>query len=211
MSRRNIKNNNQSTSSVSRQTARQANRRGVYAVRRKVSHESCETIFNIAEVLGPELDNAARLFYAHDLGVTVIGFGRQDKRHKGKGPKTSDVSELVSSSKNSLVAHFGKLSIFGHGKKKKLGLNLSCEELRDEENKYCDEFLKKGFPLRPDYNNDGIYAPHLSIALLNNDYVDHFSDPRVLRRLNRLANLGGSLLQEITLEPVNAQLNLRTN
>lgn len=183
-------------------TFRQANEHGIYAVRRLLSRESQPLLKDLENRLMPELTNVSQVFESQTLKVTVIGASRYDKRHRGKGPRTEHISEKVTSARYPIEAKLGKMAVYGSGRKNKLAIGLISNELIEEENNYMEQFEAVGFPLRRDYNDDGFYAPHLSIALLNNDHVPHFKDPRTIRRLGHIVNYEEFQNQQIIFDPV---------
>lgn len=177
-----------------------ANRRGVFAVRRRVAPESQESLQVISDILQPEIRSTGRLFDVRTLGVTVVGFSRFDRRHLGTGPPTSEVVRKVLSTSSALEVGLGKLSIYDTETKAKLGVALISEELEQEVEDLEDGFRRKGFSLRTDPNDDGEYAPHCSMALLYTDNLAHYQDPRTLRRLDTITGLSADTIQ-IVLEP----------
>ena len=178
-----------------------ANARGVFAVRRPISNEDYEKLQIIANVLQPELRNSARLFTVQTLGVTVIGFSRFDKYHRLNGPPTKDIAIQIPSTRKRLEARLGSISIYATGK---LGISLINPDLNDEEVAFEEEFDRSGFPLRaiPGVDEYSEYAPHLSIATIYGDNLYHFRDPTTLKRLSNIANLSSNGNQTIILEPV---------
>lgn len=182
-------------------TFQQAHEKGIFAIRRSVAPESYETLQAINNALVPELQNTARLFDVHTLGVTVIGFSRYDKRHRNSGPPTKDIVERVPSSRQKIEVTIGGLATYGSASKGKLGLQLVSTDLANEAHFFEQAFADHDFPLRNDPNCDGIlYASHCSLALLYNDTRAHFEDPR---SLNKLAELSGlATASSIILEPV---------
>ncbi len=183
-------------------TFRQANEHGIYAVRRLLARESQPLLKDLENKLMPELTNVSRVFEPQSLEVTVIGASRYDKRHRGKGPKTEHISEKVTSASYPIEAKLGKMAVYGSGRKHKLAIGLISDGLIEEENSYMAQFEIVGFPLRRDYNDEGFYSPHLSIALINNDRLAHFKDPRTIRGLGRISNYKDFLDQQIVFDPV---------
>jgi len=180
-----------------------ANLRGIHAVRRKVSASETEPLmYQIAQDIGSELENAARIFMPDNLGVTVVGFSRFNDRLIYRGPTTDSMLEKIPSLKQPIKAKLGSLAIFGSRVKAKLAVSLFSDELQNEVKALEDQYLLSGFPLKRDYNDDGSYLPHCSIALLYNDHLREIEDPRMLSRLSRLAGLGLAKDKTITLEPV---------
>lgn len=177
----------------------------IIPVRRLVSPESHTTLSIIEKLLRTELLGAARQFEVDGLGVTVIGFSRFDRRHRGpKGPPTSDIVREVPGAQEPLEVSLGGLAVFGSLQKAKLGLQLLSDELEEEVHAFEDAFEKRGFPLKPDHNaRDGVINLHCSIALLYGDRINDIGSEEWLHRVGHLvlAEVGEPT---ITLEPVNS-------
>ncbi len=196
------RNNRSSDRTAKANIIRRANLNGVYAVRRKISPASLSLMQSIEVKLLPELHNVGRLFDAHMLGVTVIGFSRFDKRHRGIGPSTASISEKITSTKMPLEVVLGRLAVYGSELKAKLGIDIFSDELINEELEYESCFSAADFPLKDDYNSNGSYKPHVSLALMYGDNFGYFKDKKLLARLDSVAGLGANCDKRITLEPV---------
>ncbi len=185
-------------------TLEEASLRGIFAVRRQLSADSQEVLLDIMDALHPELLNAARLFYLGELSITVIGFSRFDKKHRGTGPSTMSIVDRVQSTKHPIEeVKLGQLCIFGSEAKAKLAISLNSDELDQEVENIEAEYERKGFKLRKDYNSDNEdYSPHCSIALLFGDNLSHFQDPNTLNKLDMIAGLGELSTTSIQLDPV---------
>jgi hypothetical protein len=179
-----------------------AGQRGVVAIRRQIAPESQELLSSIADYLQPELQNVGRLFAPEALGVSIIGFSRYDKRHRGIGPATKDVVSMIESCYRPINVDIGRMAIFGTNRKAKLGVVLESEDLDYEVEVIENEFEKRGFPLRKDFNSEDGFLGHCSLALLYNDHLTRFQDPRTLKKLESIAGLRTSSPQVIVLEPV---------
>lgn len=157
----------------------------ILAIRRSVSPESYPVFENIAELLEPEIRNAARLFDISNLGVTVIGFTRFDKHHRQNWPPTREVVGTVHSAREPLEVKLGTLGVYGSDSKHKLGFSLESDALIAEISAFEQTFRDRGSPLRNDPNaNPDELTPHCSIALLYEENVGYFCDTRTLDRLN---------------------------
>ena len=195
--------NRQNRHQVQKQNRLQnANERGIFAVRRKVSPASRLLLQKIVDELQPELHNVSRIFDIKSLGVTVIGFSRFDKRHLGAGPATKKITDRVDSCHQVIEVQLGTLGIYGSDTRGKLGISLTSRQLVDEVLALQDEFQSAGFPLKADPNSAGEYQPHCSLALLDTDKSGHFKDERALRMLNGLHIIESSMSETIVLDPV---------
>ena len=183
-----------------------ANERGIFAIRRPLSPDSQQLLHRFSCILQSELHNSGRLFNPRSLGVTVVGFSRFNKRHKGIGPPTKRITAEVESCHHPINnVRLGSLAIFGSSFKGKLGINLISEELVNEAANLEGVFKEKGFPLRKDPNGDSSLTPHCSIALLYNDNLGHFQDDRTLAKLTQMIGLEKGITQSITLDPVSTR------
>lgn len=180
----------------------QANAKGIYAVRRKVAEQSYATLQEVADNLQAPLHNAGRIFDVRMLGITIIGFSRFDRRHCGRGPSTASITEKVATAVRPIEVALGSLAIYGSSSKAKLGIEIISEELDAEESTYEAQFTNVGYALKKEYNGNGTYAPHLSIALLYGDHLSHFQDARTLDKLDRVTMLGKTGGISIILDPV---------
>lgn len=197
---------------------REANSRGVFAVRRKVSPESFGVLEKIGESLRPELTNTGTLSEVRSLGVTVIALSRI--KHD-RVPSTSSITEQVKSASQPIEAKLGGLAIFGaelrakdsakNVRPRKLGVRIISDELVKEAADYEVQFEAEGCPLVDDRNGYGYYEPHLSIALIYGDYLRYFQDPRMLRKLGAITNLSNTCGLPIVLNPVRTPSSISTS
>jgi len=175
-----------------------ANERGVFAVRRLVSPESYDALRQTTELLSNELKNIGRTFEVETIGVTIVGFSRFFRKHMLNGPATSLMTENVRSAQYPIEVVLGRLGIYGPDSRAKLAVSLDSFELVNEELAYRKVYEESGYAL----NNRWSYQPHCSLALIASDYVEHFTDPRSISKLNKLTGLGKMIEQSIILEPV---------
>lgn len=175
-----------------------ANERGVFGVRRLVAEESYETLDQITAPINKELKNIGFTFESESIATTVVGFSSFCRKHKVDGPPTAEITERVPSTKQPIVATLGRIGIYGPCTKTKLAIELQSNELLEEEKLYEEEYAKASFPL----SNRWPYNPHCSVAVILPHYVEHFKDPRIINKLNRLAGLGKMTEVSIVLEPV---------
>lgn len=81
--------------------------------------------------------------------------------------------------------------MFGSDTKHKLAFKLVSPEMTAEVRQFEQVFKQLGNPLQPDFNSDsGEPNPHCSIALMFEDQIGHFEDPRTLDRLGSIAVRG---------------------
>lgn len=184
--------------------AKIAKERGIIPIRRRVDSSSWMLFEEAKENLQPELENVGRLFIPESLGVTVVGFSRFSDKHLRNGPATNEFINAVPTFNQPLEVELGSLGIFGSGGKIKLGFHLESTSITTETNCYEQALLKRGYPLKQDKNvREGVQRPHVSVALLYNDQVGHFSDELTLRRLNTLARLTGKKVNLAPTSPYN--------
>ena len=176
--------------------------RGVFAVRRPVSHESVEYIDSIITNLQPEMENASRLFDKESLGVTIVGFTRFDDRHKRFGTPTKEIAQNVPSSNDSIKVYLGRMGIYGSGSKHKLGFEIISPELETEVLDFEEEFKASGSKLRRDPNKPSAELNlHLCLGLMYEDHIGHFNDDQILTRLGNVA-MSGLDYQPVILDPI---------
>jgi hypothetical protein len=161
---------------------------GIVAVRRPIDPTSYSLFATIAEQLSPEFENAARLFTPESLGITVVGFSKFSRQHRLHGPRTADIAAQVATASLPARAKLGTLSVYGSGKKHKLGFSLESAELATEITDFERAFQNANATLKKDHNNPtDVPNLHCSIALLYEDTADHFRDEQTLVRLTDLA------------------------
>ena len=183
----------------------EANRRGIFTVKRRLDEPSNQVIEEIVSAIRPEIVNAARPFYPKSWHVTVIGFSRYSKEYKLNGKPTKLIGESIPTTKDPIEVRLGRLGVFGGGSSKapKLAINISSDKLDEEVERFELAYDAVGSPLLPEYNSEtGSFAGHISLALINSDRIYDLSDPRYLRRLSLIAGLIKGDQKYITLAPV---------
>jgi hypothetical protein len=178
-----------------------ARSRGIVAVRRPVAPQSQEVFANIIDDLNPEVRKVARLFEPNTLGVTLIGFSRFTKADVHNAPPVLEVCQKVPSTLQFVSCQLGRFAVFGSGRKHKLGVTLTCQELTDEIHTLEATYARRGISLKHDSNNPNEHANlHCSLALLYGEFVGQFQDVRTLDRLDGLCS--DLLENEVFLGPV---------
>src|SRR6202012_1460224 len=114
------------------------------------------------------LHNAAQLWRAKQLSITVISYSRMDTRHKRRAIPTKEMIGRIPSAKSHIEVTLGALGLYGSGNGIKLSFALhsvEVEELEDEIRNYEQAYEDANWPLKADFNNpSGEATPHLSVA-----------------------------------------------
>lgn len=170
-----------------------ADRRGIFAIRRRVEPVKDDKLTAAMNPLIPEFGGAGRLFVPETLAVTVIGFSRYSKQHIQHGPATKDFVDSVSTVRKAKKILLGKLDVFGSGNDHKLGFHIDSPWIHQEIEAYEKVLNDRGFPLNPcNGDPEKKYLPHLSIGhLYTDEIVGYFKEPETLERISKLTNLVG--------------------
>ena len=179
-----------------------ARNNGVFAVRRTLAKESHETLADFTRDFSNLVHGNARVFELRSLSATVISLSRFSERQIKKGPSTKSIYDSVESHTDSLNARIGELALYGSNKKLLFALCLDSDDLIKEEAEFDRIYeMRTGGRLDKDINSEDGYSPHLSVALIYNDYVEYYQQDAVLAALNEKECLQSIVGEHIVLGP----------
>ena len=179
-----------------------ARNNGVFAVRRTLAKESHETLADFTRDFSDLVHGNARVFELSSLSATVISLSRFSEHQIKKGPSTKSIYDSVESCPYSLNARIGELALYGSNKKLLFALRLDSDDLIKEEAEFGRIYeMRTGGRLDKDINSEDGYSPHLSVALIYNDYVEYYQQDAVLAALNEKECLKSIVGEHIVLGP----------
>lgn len=191
----------------------QAQRNGIFAIRRKLDPESYgvldDPLAQLGDIIGGGDRVQGNISITSNLSTTIVGLSRYRPAQIKTGPSTASVvgdsEKLKKSLRRPITAEIGKLGLFAADTgRPKLAFLLHSARLWEEIRLSEQAFDNKGLSLRNIQSGDGKVKPHCSVGFLFKDYIPKYSADRG-RQLERIGQSLGVTGCEITFLPFQSQ------